>query len=1049
MFRFLIRLWKWIKSCFRRNQSPAVTSPKPELSDLEYENLLLELLEEVVQGSNWGEIQGFLIANNLEPEKLASWLRRFGQRWLLQPESHQELGHRLLLLSKIARGELREVTRELGQSIYIVKNEEEELENAETTNNSSSLTPSQSDAQLPQTSVETLEEQDSADFFYETWLLCGLRLEELGRNEEAVASYDQVLKIKPDNYSVWAVRGLLLNKLRRNEEAVASCDQALKLKPDNYAVWLVRGTALSALGRNEEAVASCDQALKLKPDDEEAWNNRGNKLSDLGKNEEALASYDQALKLKPNIEEAWNNRGNKLYYLGKNEEAIASYDQALKIKPDYEEAWYGRGIAAYGSLNRNPYIQQEFVGLFCSEVSQDSQRTILSLEEVDSSQTIAHLKTSLDNSQDVLIKTFDDDDSIKLTEQINQDPSEEIYQLIQQPIPQKLIDLIQQPVAAKVVAQLEQDLFSHPHRSNPQLNLRGYQGQIASLEAELDRAIKKDTHPLGWGILHHVIGKAHYFEGCLYSHPFDYWHKAVASYDRALETLTEADYPESHLEVLQNLIKVQLGLGKTEQADQLRLKGLEILKNLLNRTPSFTAKKQLQLKFVAFQQLNVDILINQGQLIEALTSAELSKNICLNNLLHNWQEQTVCPSYEQIQELLTPEIAIVYWHLSPQSLNTFILKANISEPIIISKSLEQLDKAQLPHSLPRLQDYKNWLKEWNQQYQDYRGKDKKVAEKDRRNHIWRKEMTSRLNQLKTILDINTIQSHLSDITQLILIPHQDLHRLPLHLLFDSFLANPESTINYFPSLQIALTLQQKQSNNSQLSLLNVENPANDLPYAEIESVLINSMFTQSTYIDTATNSQLKTELQQPHNIFHFTGHGAYNQNQPQNSSLTLTGKEQITAQEISQLNLKSYQLISLAACETAITGKETIDTEYVGLVSGFLEAGATSVLSTLWTVEEISSAWLIIRFYQLYLEPKPPALALKQAQQWLQTLTYPELKIWLEELMIGIRETHPNVYAYLLDVIRDIEQKSDKMDVNKTPYTKSDLHSHLSKLGIS
>ena len=62
-----------------------------------------------------------------------------------------------------------------------------------------------------------------------------------------------------------------------------------------------------------------------------------------------------------------------------------------------------------------------------------------------------------------------------------------------------------------------------------------------------------------------------------------------------------------------------------------------------------------------------------------------------------------------------------------------------------------------------------------------------------------------------------------------------------------------------------------------------------------------------------------------HNIFHFTGHGAYNQHQPQNSALTLAQKEQITAQEISQLNLKSYQLISLAACETAITGQETIN----------------------------------------------------------------------------------------------------------------------------
>ena len=414
----------------------------------------------------------------------------------------------------------------------------------------------------------------------------------------------------------------------------------------------------------------------------------------------------------------------------------------------------------------------------------------------------------------------------------------------------------------------------------------------------------------------------------------------------------------------------------------------------------------------------------------------MSKNICQNNLLKTWQEQTVCPSYQEIQQLLTPETAIIYWHLSPQSLNTFILKANLTQPIILSQTIKQPEQTELPRSLQRLQEYKTWLKEWNKQYQDYRGKDKKLAKTTRPNHNWRIEMPSRLEKLKTILDIDTIQSQLSGIRQLILIPHQDLHRLPLHLLFDSFLAQPKSTINYFPSLQIALTLQQKPANNSQLSLLNVENPANDLDYAEIESVLINSMFNQSSSLDakTATNLEVKTKLQANHNIFHFTGHGAYNQHQPQNSSLTLTGKEQITAQEISQLNLKSYQLISLAACETAITGKETIDTEYVGLVSGFLEAGATSVLSTLWTVEEISSAWLMIRFYQFYLDKKNPALALKQAQEWLQTVTYPELKIWLEPLRSKIKDSHPSVYAYLQDFIRDIQQDSDKMKTNHRPY---------------
>lgn len=49
-------------------------------------------------------------------------------------------------------------------------------------------------------------------------------------------------------------------------------------------------------------------------------------------------------------------------------------------------------------------------------------------------------------------------------------------------------------------------------------------------------------------------------------------------------------------------------------------------------------------------------------------------------------------------------------------------------------------------------------------------------------------------------------------------------------------------------------------------------------------------------------------------------------------------------------------LVTLAACETAVTGTETIQADYVGLASAFLKAGASAVLSTLWTVESVSNA---------------------------------------------------------------------------------------------
>ena len=719
MCRFLTKLWQWIKSWFRQNPSPSPPpSPQPKLSDLEYENLLLELLSQVAREDSWGKLQGFLIAKQVEPDELARWLKGFSKRWLLQPESHGELANRLLLLSRLARGELRQVAKELAEGLSV---------------------------------GETSEEEEEA----------------------------------------------------------------------------------SLITTNQHSV-----------------------------------------------------------------------DRAY-------------------------------------------QKIIPHLETEDPSPIIAQLQASLDDSQSLLIKTFADCDAPKLMERIKQAAPIEIYQLIQQPLSRQLIDFVQQPLSKAVVAKLQQDSILHPYHFNPRLNLRGYPGEIASLKAGLDKAIKPDTHPLDWGMLHYYLGNAHYHEGCRNAHPFDYWRKAVASYNRALSTLTEADYPEEHLQVLQGLIKIQLGIGATETAAALQLKGLEILKNLYNRAPSFAAKKKLELKFSGFRQLRVDVLLNQGQLIPALTSAELSKNLCLSNLLNNWQEKIVSPSYEQIQQLLTPARAIVYWHVSPQALNTFVLKANTDKPIIIERRVgnahtttnpnppesnphltqpNQQDTGQIPPSLHRLQQYQTWLKEWNQQYQDYRGKNNKNKPKtqvNRRNHPWRTAMLSRLEELKSILDIDTIQSHLSGITQLILIPHQDLHRLPLHLLFETSLAASEPdkieerdlTISYFPSLQMALTIQQRQPNHSPLSLLSVENPDNNLDYAEIESTVINSLFSQLTHIEreTATNSVVKTALQQPHHIFHFTGHGAYNQRQAENSFLTLAKNDHTAAEKITaaEKKLQQQKLVSL------------------------------------------------------------------------------------------------------------------------------------------
>ena len=298
-------------------------------------------------------------------------------------------------------------------------------------------------------------------------------------------------------------------------------------------------------------------------------------------------------------------------------------------------------------------------------------------------------------------------------------------------------------------------------------------------------------------------------------------------------------------------------------------------------------------------------------------------------------------------------------------------------------------------------------------------------------------MQALLNELKEILKISELEEKLPNVSQLLLIPHRDLHCLPLHALFSD-----QFTISHLPSLQVGLTLKQRARSTTpraELPLLTIADPTGDtlrLESAQIESTLISQLFNQIDTVKSndATTQTVTAKLHQPNRIFNFSGH-AWAERQPKHSALYLQGDDRLTAEAICQLNLKNYDLITLSACETAVTGIQTIESDYVGLVSAFLTAGAANIISTLWTVESESNAWLMVKFYQQYVAGDSPAVALKKAQHWLRTLTYTELANWLQAQQDRINEQrHPGAYDAIAARIDDIQSNPSKINSAQPPY---------------
>ena len=152
-----------------------------------------------------------------------------------------------------------------------------------------------------------------------------------------LAKIKSYLEEEPDSEaksSLWHIKGLIHLAAKEYEEAIASYDRALQIKPDDHQAWYNRGIALFKLGRYEEAIASCDRALQFKPDHHQVWNNRGNALGNLGRYEEAIASYDRALQIKPDDPSSYYNKACIYSLQDQIELALENLQKVIQLDPE-------------------------------------------------------------------------------------------------------------------------------------------------------------------------------------------------------------------------------------------------------------------------------------------------------------------------------------------------------------------------------------------------------------------------------------------------------------------------------------------------------------------------------------------------------------------------------------------------------------------------------------------------------------------------------------------------------------------------------------------
>jgi len=164
-----------------------------------------------------------------------------------------------------------------------------------------------------------------------------------------------------------------------------------------------------------------------------------------------------------------------------------------------------------------------------------------------------------------------------------------------------------------------------------------------------------------------------------------------------------------------------------------------------------------------------------------------------------------------------------------------------------------------------------------------------------------------------------------------------------------------------------------------------------LPFSRMEAEQIAAMATpdrrlKAVGFDASRATALGPDLAR-YRIVHFATHGLLDAQRPELSGVVLSlvdseGRAQdgfLRLDDIYNLRLGA-DLVVLSGCQTGL-GKVVQGEGLVGITRGFMYAGATRVVASLWQVDDFATSELMARFYRgLLRDELPPSAALRAAQ---------------------------------------------------------------------
>jgi CHAT domain-containing protein len=243
--------------------------------------------------------------------------------------------------------------------------------------------------------------------------------------------------------------------------------------------------------------------------------------------------------------------------------------------------------------------------------------------------------------------------------------------------------------------------------------------------------------------------------------------------------------------------------------------------------------------------------------------------------------------------------------------------------------------------------------------------------------------------------------------RLSIVAHGALHYLPFSALYDGkdYLAD-SFNLRMLPSASVLKYIRPAGANDFRNTLIlgnpDLQDSQLDLPGAQQEATtLAQQLGATQVLLRAQASKDAFMQWAPAAHFIHVASHGEFDSANPLSSALLLAAptREQgrLTVSDLYQLGLNA-EIVTLSACETGL-GRVASGDDVVSLTRGFLYAGTSTVLASLWQVDDDSTTYLMTRFYHhLHNNIRGEALRLAQLDT---RARYPHPFFWAPFYMTG------------------------------------------------